>query len=293
MHHKEETITPALAEKYLSTNVEHQRHINTPKVALYAKMMKDGDWALDGQSIKFAKNGRSQVLIDGQHRLHAIILSGVPVEMVVQRGLELSAFKTLDQVYGRNVEHFYQIAKTVQPKVSSQIGKWMYYNEVGETPLRWRGEGPTPLPGFVSSWALEHCPDLPEVLDRISDDMTQFNKKGLGTKNYLAYCYYKWQKVDPIDAYNYAHYLATGEGSVPVTIMSLREYLLTEGRRDAENVLPGNKRAAKCLNAMMIGWNKVRAGSKNIKAFNRLTAPFAKKLSSTTQGSDLTPMDIE
>jgi len=292
MHTKVETITPALAEKYLSTNVEHQRHIQVPKVGLYAKMMRDGEWALDGQSLKFAKNGKKEVLIDGQHRLHAIILAGTPIETAVIRGLGLEAFHTLDQVYGRTVEHFYQIAGTKHSKVSSQVAKWMYYNENGETPLRWRGDGPTPLPGFVSAWGLENHPDIPEVLDRISDDMVQFNKKGLGTKNYLAYCYYKWQTVDKVDAYNFAHYLATGQGSVPITIMSLREYLFTESKRDTENVLPGNKRAAKVLNAMMTAWNKVRGGGKNVKAFHRLVASFNKKLKTTTQGSDLTPADM-
>lgn len=55
--------------------------------------MKNMRWALNGIPIIFDNNGH---LIDGHHRLQAIIQAGVPVEMCVCRGVDSSCFPTID-----------------------------------------------------------------------------------------------------------------------------------------------------------------------------------------------------
>ena len=56
--------------------------------------MINGDWQLTHQGIAFDTTGR---LIDGQHRLHAIIEAGVPVQILVTRGCSASSFSILDR----------------------------------------------------------------------------------------------------------------------------------------------------------------------------------------------------
>lgn len=84
MDFKVEKITPRLAEEYLMSNRENYRKISRATVRRYAEDMKAGRWELNGEAIVFDKNG---LLKNGQHRLAAIIMAGIPVEMTVIRGV--------------------------------------------------------------------------------------------------------------------------------------------------------------------------------------------------------------
>lgn len=85
-------ITSALAEKWLDQNT-HNRNLREKAVDAYARDMTNGDWAENGESIKFAKDG---TLLDGQHRLWAIAQSGVTLKMLVVTGLEQHTQETMD-----------------------------------------------------------------------------------------------------------------------------------------------------------------------------------------------------
>lgn len=78
----QETITPDMAREYLKYNTENYRSINKFRVMSYASDMRNGKWQLNGEAIKFDASGR---LIDGQHRLQAIVSANVPAEMLVIR----------------------------------------------------------------------------------------------------------------------------------------------------------------------------------------------------------------
>jgi len=85
-------VTSDLAEKWLAQNT-HNRNLRDKAVMAYARDMESGNWAENGESIKFAKDG---TLLDGQHRLQAIALSGVTVKMLVVTGLENRTQETMD-----------------------------------------------------------------------------------------------------------------------------------------------------------------------------------------------------
>lgn len=75
-------ITPELAEQYLAKNMKN-RNVSKNRVLVYASDMKEGRWQLNPQAIVFSESGE---LIDGQHRLQAVITSGCTVEMLVMHG---------------------------------------------------------------------------------------------------------------------------------------------------------------------------------------------------------------
>jgi hypothetical protein len=85
MELKVEKITPAIAVQYLKANKDNYRKINRGTVNRYAEDMKAGKWELNGEAIIFGANG---ILKNGQHRLAAIALAGIPVMMTVIRGVE-------------------------------------------------------------------------------------------------------------------------------------------------------------------------------------------------------------
>lgn len=86
------SVSPAMAEKWLGKNVRN-RHVSQVRVGKYARSMRRGEWMLTGEAIKFAVNGD---LIDGQHRLLAVIEAGKTIRLLVIRGLPSDAQDVLD-----------------------------------------------------------------------------------------------------------------------------------------------------------------------------------------------------
>lgn len=83
-----EDITPTKAANYLQQNNNNPRKkINRNVVKSYAADMKAGKWNVNGEAIVFDANGD---LKNGQHRLLAIIESGVTVRILVVRGVDPS-----------------------------------------------------------------------------------------------------------------------------------------------------------------------------------------------------------
>lgn len=80
------------AQRWLETNAAN-RSIRDRQVNQYARDMAAGKWAFTGEPIKFAKDGR---LLDGQHRLWAIVMAEVSLPLTVVRGLEDTAQSYMD-----------------------------------------------------------------------------------------------------------------------------------------------------------------------------------------------------
>lgn len=95
-------ITPDLAKKWLLQNTDSNRNISDRTVEAYATEMKAGRWVLTHQGIAFNLTGE---LVDGQHRLHAIVLADVAVDMIVSTGLPLEYNSPIDQGYNRSFAH--------------------------------------------------------------------------------------------------------------------------------------------------------------------------------------------
>lgn len=72
---------------------KRNRPIDFNVVRGYAAEMKVGHWKFNGDSIRISVANN---ILDGQHRLHAIITSGVAIECLIVRGLPDDAFDTID-----------------------------------------------------------------------------------------------------------------------------------------------------------------------------------------------------
>jgi hypothetical protein len=93
-----ETITPQQAETYLQFNTNN-RPLRKTVVTQYAKEMAVGNWKLTHQGIAFNCDG---TLLDGQHRLAAIVESGATVQMLVARGVDSRNQLVMDDHAKRN-----------------------------------------------------------------------------------------------------------------------------------------------------------------------------------------------
>ena len=79
------TVTPDMAKEILQRN-DANRRLRENIVRFYASQMESGEWHLTGQGITIGKNGQ---LLDGQHRLSAIVRANIPVEMLIVRDADV------------------------------------------------------------------------------------------------------------------------------------------------------------------------------------------------------------
>jgi hypothetical protein len=92
-------VTPKMAIELLAGNSQN-RNLRPVYVKQLAEAMERGEWVLNGEPVQIAKDG---LLLNGQHRLSAVVESGVTVQMVVIRGLSVSARRTMDMGTRRNL----------------------------------------------------------------------------------------------------------------------------------------------------------------------------------------------
>lgn len=102
-----ELITPEIAKEYLEKNTKN-RLISQQQLARYARNMKEGKWKEDtGELIKISKTG---VVLDGQHRLSAVVLSGVSIYFHIAYNVDDSVFDVIDTGKSRNAGDVFKIA---------------------------------------------------------------------------------------------------------------------------------------------------------------------------------------
>jgi hypothetical protein len=104
-----ESVTPALAEKILTDSKDQVKNRNVADchVEWLSEQMKSGKWLTNGEPIIIDEGG---FLLDGQHRLYAIVMSETTVETVVTRGVERSTFATIDTGASRTAGNVMSIA---------------------------------------------------------------------------------------------------------------------------------------------------------------------------------------
>ncbi|AXE87602.1 hypothetical protein [Streptomyces sp. Go-475] len=107
-----------LATQWLERNLEENRKVSTVRVKRYAKAMAEGRWKLTHQSIAFDQQGN---LIDGQHRLMAVIHSKTVVPIRVHVGADPSTFAVIDTGYGRVASQFMRVANANIVKGAARI----------------------------------------------------------------------------------------------------------------------------------------------------------------------------
>lgn len=99
LEYSTEVVTPAKAEEYLQKNPKN-RAISPKTVNAYARDMENGDWLDTGESIKFDVRGN---LLDGQHRLAAVVRSGCKIRLSIVRNVVPEARKVMDTGRRRSV----------------------------------------------------------------------------------------------------------------------------------------------------------------------------------------------
>lgn len=86
------TITPADATNWLACN-KNNRPLRKHHMEFLAREILEGNWQVNGQAIIISDD---EQVLDGQHRLFAIIEAGKSIQSLVVYGIAEEAFKTID-----------------------------------------------------------------------------------------------------------------------------------------------------------------------------------------------------
>lgn len=93
-------VTPKMAEEWLEKNHPDNRSVSWPRVEGIANDIREGNWKCTHQGICFDKDG---LLIDGQHRLHAVKLAQKGVWMLVVHNAQADFHDPIDRGTQRSV----------------------------------------------------------------------------------------------------------------------------------------------------------------------------------------------
>lgn len=168
---KVEDITPAKAESWLG-KASPNRNLRQSKVIEYAEAMKRGEWRLSGESVKW--NGST--LIDGQHRLRAIIESGTTVQMVVVRGLDTNAMDVLDTGVKRTLHDVLKIRGEVNTALLSAALAGIWQTRIAIDTGTWPHKNTRRF--ITNIQALELLEAEPEIREAVSTYSVMKNRNG-------------------------------------------------------------------------------------------------------------------
>jgi hypothetical protein len=138
------TITPEIAEALLAKNISN-RPLDKDKVRTWLKEMQANRWKLTHQGIAFASDG---TLVDGQHRLHAIIENGTTVEMLVFLDCDKDSFDVLDVGKKRSHNDILRLGGIHSPHKIAKLAR--LYGFTGD-PREW--DKGTVSPAELNEWA--------------------------------------------------------------------------------------------------------------------------------------------
>lgn len=124
-----EIITPAIAQRLLEANPKN-RPVSEYTVERYADDIINGRWKQNGQSIIVSSDGE---LLDGQHRLSAIIKAAKPLGLLVVRNVDPDSFDTIDSGKARSVSDVLAIRGHANNHVLAGAARLSYIYASGAT----------------------------------------------------------------------------------------------------------------------------------------------------------------
>jgi hypothetical protein len=198
----QELVTPERAREWLASLPE-QRPLRPMKVEQHKRAMRSGEWWPKAKPLMLDKEGR---LIEGMHRLRALVETGLPQWFVVYRGVDSAMFMDVDDGQAIKTLNDVLIAKGVARGTSAmaaQVVRMAWRASQGHSVLDDRHQ-----PRNREGWALfaqnrhpiEESVRLARGCERVL--------RGAGL---LAYHFFRNIEDHPEKVRAFAHRLRTGE----------------------------------------------------------------------------------
>lgn len=203
------TVEEATAEKaaaWLETNT-HNRKLRDRYIQRLALLMLRGEWKLNGDAIRFDVN---DVLLDGQHRLWALLLASkekpdITIPVLVIRGLEPEAQETMDAGVRRSLADTLELrGETNCVQLASTLNR-IHLTDLGEHALR--NPNVHRLTPAQAVALLEKNPDIRDVV-KVA---LRFRKLIPASVPVIATCLWQFEKLDHEDSIAFWNAVAVPE----------------------------------------------------------------------------------
>lgn len=245
-------ITPDLAKILLENCNNNNRPLDKINYTNLKNAMLNGEWIFDGTPIQFDSEGN---LINGQHRLTAVILADMYIPFMVIFGLNNKAFKVIDTGKNRGLSDVFAIDGIPNYRNASATTKFLYnFNRgVYDTYNGYKG--------ISNTEALNYYKTLENISESVKFGVTLFGTnsqlKVLPAK-YLCGFHYLFSKVDKEAGEDFLNQLFSGIGlEVNSPILVLRNKILLI--KSNKNLTLTTKELIKNI---IYCWNKWRDGEK-------------------------------
>ena len=256
-----ELVNPELAQDWLGRNA-CIRNLRRGIVNAYARDMAAGEWAFTGEPIKFDLTGS---LIDGQHRLHALVKSDSTLSLAVFRNIDPSAVHVMDSGARRTAGDALKFQGYKTPTLLASAAGMV----LTEGSTKRRGLTHSEILGVV-----EADPSIPFIVDEV---LPKLRMSQLTTGTVAFYAYWRLHQVDAAAAVAFFDALSSLAGqdqNSPILALHRRLYR-------AEHTVGRGSWAYRqeCLALIFEAWNAWRRGQKRVKlsvivgAYGRIQVP--------------------
>lgn len=235
-------ISPELAKEWLGFNTNNRR-LDKRNVSHLRDAITQGEWYMNGEAIIFSNDGR---LLNGQHRLWAIIMAGIGVDVLVVRGVNQESFRTLDSGRVRRAgEVLAMDGEKNGNKVAAAVQALLAFVDAGGKLYGGscaNGRKATP----------SACQRILERHPGIRDSVREVNRNSLYCSQHAALLHYLFSLVSKSAAGDFADVLAGGHPDLGRPFVVFRESLV-RSPVCSENRLSYAAKAIKAFNAELSG----------------------------------------
>lgn len=242
-----EIIDAAVARRYLTMNVAGRRPIATHVAALTRDMVA-GRWVNNGQPVCFSRSG---LLINGQHRLLAVIEANGRIEVPVIHGLPEEAHATYDTQPRRGIGADDTVGSFGDQALAIAMANLLWRFEYKTEAIRSKRASTTEIHEILNRY-----PRLLE-LRGFARRMVEY-----GRSSVMGYGAFVIERDDAQKAPAFLRALSTG-ADLPAghPILTLRSTLQRLRRENASQ--------AEQLNALLAGWRRYKSHLANAPAPRR------------------------
>lgn len=195
-------ITPDMAMKMLARN-DSNRTIKSTKLAQLEADLRSGAWVLNGETIILSDDFR---LNDGQHRLSAIVNTGITVPSLVVFGAPRSSRLSLDQGAARGAQDYL----TMEGNHYAVAAASMCRNLIGYENAGGKSFG---IPSSVTNTQImeryHNDPFIAEAAEFASRG--KYKAKSLLAPAVIGFCYYVFAKINKAAAQDYLTQILEGQ----------------------------------------------------------------------------------
>lgn len=263
-----EKVGTQKAKLFLEKN-KSNRPLNDRKVIEYAHEMKRGNWQINNDAICFDTKGK---LLNGQHRLCAVIKSGITVDLLIARNMDADSFKVMDTQKSRTASDILCIEGIPNANKVAATAKFILnfersaFSDASSSTRRKVGLTNSDISDFVNK-------NTEKIADALGYGHRKENR-GLVPSATLCGLFYIFAKKDDDMADDFCDKLITGASiSIDNPIYVVRQKLIADVRA-TKKMKPLHKIALICK-----AWNHYRNGKKLTQfGWDPIKEPFPKPI---------------